>query len=88
MKPIIPFGLGLMFFARFVSKKFINFIIFDYLKDSPAGGFFFRFEHFWLKTSAEISPPKPKILATSLGEGQPTLTLPSRVSVEAAGRNS
>jgi len=29
MKPIIPSGLGFMFFDRFVFQKLINFIIFD-----------------------------------------------------------
>jgi len=37
MKPITPFGLELMFFARFVSKKLIKFIIFDQWKEPAAG---------------------------------------------------
>jgi len=40
MKPISPFGLGLLFFSRFVSTNLINVFIsiFDHLKDPAAGG--------------------------------------------------
>jgi len=40
MKLISPFGHGLMFFARFFSKKVIGLtvIIFDHLKEPAAGG--------------------------------------------------
>jgi len=60
MKPISLFGLGLMFFATFVSKIFRNYIIFENI--------IFRFKTFWLKLQPKLAPPKPKILATSLNE--------------------
>jgi len=46
MKPINPFWLGLMFFARFVSKK-MNRLQAD----------FFGYENFWLKLQPKLAPP-------------------------------
>jgi len=56
MKPISPFELRLMFFARFVLKKYWV-IVFDELKETDAGRIFS------LKLQLkfiQISPPKQK----------------------------
>jgi len=70
MKPISSFGL--MCVCYILSKKndlvtehkMLN-IIFDQLKEHAAG-VFFCFVKVLAHSSAEIAPPKPKILATSL----------------------
>jgi len=49
MKPISPFGFGLMFFD-----------IFDHLKEPAEGGRIFGFKFFLAQTLAEISPPPTK----------------------------
>jgi len=46
MKPICPLGLGLMFFARFVSKNVINVIIFGQLKEPAVGGNIIKIFHY------------------------------------------
>jgi len=78
MKPIRPFGLGIMFFARFVSKKIMGIkpILFQHyigpvqLKVKLQQAFFFRLVKFSLKLQPNLAPPpippKSKILATSL----------------------
>jgi len=57
MKPISPFGLGLMFYARFVSKILLNVIIFDQLKEPAVGRNCYSLRKKFAQTSAEISPP-------------------------------
>jgi len=44
MKPICFFGLGFMFFARFVSKQNKKSITFDQLKEPPAGANFYSLQ--------------------------------------------
>jgi len=56
MKPISLFGIGLMFFARFVSIFFIFYYI-DWLKELAAGRNLFSLRKHLAQTSAEISPP-------------------------------
>jgi len=63
MKPISPFGIGLMFFHMLFP---INCFTFDQWKEPATGGNFFPPRTMLAQTSAEITPPKPKILATSL----------------------
>jgi len=59
MKPISPFGFGLMLFARFVSRKIINFIIFDQLKEPVAGGNIFSLKNLLVKLQPKLAPPPP-----------------------------
>jgi len=54
--PFALLGL-LMFFAKFISKKLINFIIFEQLKEPAAGGKLFSLRKILAQTSAKISPP-------------------------------
>jgi len=57
MKPISPFELELVFLFN---------IKFDQWKEPAAAGIFFSLQKMLAQTSAQISPPKAKILATSL----------------------
>jgi len=50
MKPISSFGLGLMFFARFVSKQVMEYRTYG----------LFSLRNYLAQTSAKISPPKHK----------------------------
>jgi len=58
MKPICPYGLGLMFFAKFVSIKLIK--KFDQLKEPAACRNLFSLRKIVAQISAKISPPNQK----------------------------
>jgi len=51
MKPISPFGLGFVFFLRFVSNKLMISIGALHTK--------IRFEQFWLKLQPKLATPAP-----------------------------
>jgi len=73
MKPVNLFGLGLIFFARFVQNLAKIHCLLDLSRPIERAHckwkYFFRFEKLWLKFQAILSPPQTKNLATSLRLG-------------------